>query len=297
MSYLPGRLGLDTVRIPHNSRHGFVWLERGSLGVESGCLFFSTSGFGNLPSGSYEIPHQSISTVLLGPGTTVSHDAFRLAYVNNTQILVVGSNGVRIYCAPPLHPDRSNIARCQAKAWADEDKRLLIARKMYTWRLGEIVPARNLDVLRGIEGNRIRSLYKKLAERYGIDWDGRDFDRANPNASDDANIAINHAATAMYAAGTIATYMTGAIPQLGFIHEASGKSFCLDIADLYRGEITIPVAFSAAKQLSECSDFNMERFIRQEIGRQITTKGLMDDMINKIKELFDGDDGFDNNKR
>lgn len=217
--------------------------------------------------------------------------------MNSTQILVTGVGGVRIYCAPPLMPDRSKVARNHATQWADTNRRLHLARKMYAWRLGEVLPARDLDILRGIEGSRMKSLYKLLAQKHGIDWERRDYDRGNPNASDDPNMAINHAATAMYAAATIATYIVGAIPQLGFIHEASGDAFCLDIADLYRDKVTIPVAFSAVRQLKDDPDLNIERHIRQEIGSRLKEKGLMDDMIDKIKELFDGYDGSDNNQR
>lgn len=297
MALLSGRLGLDTVRIPHNSRHGYVFLERGSLSVESGCLTFSTTGFSNLPAGTYELPHQSISTIILGPGTSISHDAFRIASVNSTQILITGSGGVRVYCAPPLMPDRSKVARNHATLWADPNRKLHIARKMYAWRLGEVFPARDLDILRGIEGSRMKSLYKLLAQKHGIEWDRREYDRNNPTASDDPNMAINHTATAMYAAGTIATYIVGAIPQLGFIHEASGDAFCLDIADLYRDKITIPIAFAAVRQLHNEPEFNIERHIRQEVGNRLKEKGLMDDMIDKIKELLDGDDSVDNDKR
>lgn len=297
MSILPGRLGLDTVRIPHSSRHGYIFLEKGSLSVESGSLTFSTAGFADLPAGLYELPHQSISTVILGPGTTISHDALRIANVNSTQILITGSGGVRIYCAPPLMPDRSKLARSHATQWADINQRLHIARRMYAWRLGEIVPARDLVILRGIEGSRMKAMYKLLADKHGIKWERREYDRSNPTSSDDPNLAINHAATAMYAASTIATYIVGAIPQLGFIHEASGDAFCLDIADLYRDKVTVPIAFAAVRKMNDDPELNIERHIRKEIGRQITTKGLMDDMINKIKELFDGDDGVDNNKR
>jgi CRISPR-associated protein Cas1 len=41
---------------------------------------------------------------------------------------------------------------------------------------------------------------------------------------------------------------TATIPQLGFIHEDSGQAFALDIADLFRDDITLTIAFSAAKE-------------------------------------------------
>ncbi len=75
---LVGRLGLAKARIPHSDRHGLVWLDRERLQVEDGCLRFVTAGGGELAAGDYQIPHQSVSIVLLGPGSSVTHDALRL---------------------------------------------------------------------------------------------------------------------------------------------------------------------------------------------------------------------------
>ena len=89
----------------------------------------------------------------------------------------------------------------------------------------------------------MRALYQTIAQQYGVEWKGRRYDRANPDAADLPNQAINHAATAVEAAASVAVTGVGALPQLGFIHEDSGVAFVLDIADLYRGEVTLPVAF------------------------------------------------------
>ena len=100
-------------------------------------------------------------------------------------------------------------------------------------------------MLRGIEGARVKAMYALTAQRYGIEWKGRHYDRADPNATDLPNQAINHAASAVEGAAAIAVAATATIPQLGFIHEDSGQSFVLDIADLFRDQVTIPCAFKA----------------------------------------------------
>jgi hypothetical protein len=95
-----------------------------------------------------------------------------------------GDDGVRAYTAPPLIPDRSGLARRQARVWSDADgTRLDIARRMYAWRLGEILPHTDIATLRGIEGARVKEMYKLQAQRFGIKWNGRRYDRANPNAA------------------------------------------------------------------------------------------------------------------
>lgn len=95
--------------------------------------------------------------VLLGPGSMVSHDALRLLARHNVALAAVGEDGVRIYTAPPLVPDSSALARAQALAWADaKGARMAVARRMYAWRLGEVLPHRDIAVLRGIEGSRVK---------------------------------------------------------------------------------------------------------------------------------------------
>ena len=204
-------------------------------------------GDGDLESGDYAIPFQIVSILLLGPGSTVSHDALRLCARHGTCLFAVGEDGVRAYTAPPLGPDHSAVARHQAIVWANTEERLAVARRLYAWRMSEVMPHRELEALRGIEGSRMRALYLTIAQQYGVVWKGRRYDRANPDAADVPNQAINHAATAVEAAAAVAVTGVGALPQLGFIHEDSGIAFVLDIADLYRGEVTLPVAFGAVR--------------------------------------------------
>ena len=261
-----GRLGIDTARIPHADRHGLIWLSRGHLLVEDGTLHFQTAGSGDLEPGDYAVPFQMVSILLLGPGSTVSHDALRLCARHGTCLIAIGEDGVRAYTAPPLGPDRSALARRQATLWADPDDRLALARLLYAWRMGEVLPHRELEALRGVEGARMRTLYQTIAQQYGVTWKGRRYDRANPNVADLPNQAINHAATAVEAAATVAVTGVGALPQLGFIHEDSGIAFVLDVADLYRSEVTLPVAFGAVRDHERNPSLSLERCVRRLAG-------------------------------
>ena len=290
---LPGRLGLETARIPHADRHGLLWLDRGNLSVEDGCLRFVTAG-GYLEPGDYQIPHQSVSMILLGPGSTISHDALRLLARHGTLMAAVGDGGVRLYTAPPLGPDRSALARRQAALWAEPGKRLDIARRMYAWRLGEVLPHRDIAVLRGIEGARMKATYKITAQRFGIQWRGRRYDRGKPDSADLPNQAINHAATAVQAGAAIAVTALSALPQLGFIHEDSDQAFVLDIADLFRDQITLPVAFGAARKVDgssarkvDGSSDTIDRIVRRDMAAAFRKEAVIPAMIDRIKELFD----------
>ena len=289
---LRGRLGLETARVPHADRHGLLWLSRGALTVRDGTLRFERQAGpdedSSLEAGEYGIPFQTLSMVLLGPGSTVSHDALRLMARHGTALVAVGEDGVRCYTAPPLAPDTSDIARRQMHAWGDPaGSRIVIARKMYALRLGEVLPHQSLDALRGIEGARMRRTYRNLAERYRIPWGGRRYDRANPLRADVPNQAINHASVAVTSAAVIAVTAVGAIPQLGFIHEHSGEAFALDVADLFRDTVLLPAAFRSAKAVMDNPNLGIERYTRRTTGEMLRTERVISKMIDRIKALFD----------
>ena len=111
----------------------------------------------------------------------MSHDALRLMARHGTALVAVGEDGVRCYTAPPLMPDASDVARRQMRAWGDPTgSRITIARKMYALRLGEVLPQQDISALRGVEGARMRQTYRLVAQRYGIDWRRRRYDRTDP---------------------------------------------------------------------------------------------------------------------
>lgn len=282
---LSGRLGLDKARIPHSDRHGLIWLDRGRLEVEDGCIRFISAG-GTLAAGNYQIPHQSVSIILLGPGSSVTHDALRILAAHGCALAAIGSGGVRFYTSPPLLPDTSAIARRQVTLWADPKHRMAVARQMYSIRFGEEVKARTIEMLRGMEGARLKRLYELIAQKYGVPWKGRRYDRANPNATDVPNQAINHAASAVEAAAAIAVASTAAIPQLGFVHEDSGQSFVLDVADLVRHDATLPIAFASAKKALKNPSENLERLVRTEAAEVFSREQVVAKLIDHIKALL-----------
>lgn len=279
-----GRLGLDKTRIPYSARNGLLWLDRGRLEVEAGCLRFITAG-GALEAGDYQIPQQAISIVLLGPGSSVTHDALRLLANHGTALAAIGEGGVRLYTAPPFMSGSSALARRQATLWAHPPSRIAVARRMYALRLGEVLVHRDIEVLRGIEGARVKEYYRKLAEEFGIEWKGRRYDRANPSAADVPNQAINHASSAMNAAAGIAVAATATIPQLGFIHEDSSTAWVLDIADLYREEATLRIAFGAVQEMAT-SKRTLEQLVRRRANAMFTGGDLIPSMIERIKTLL-----------
>ena len=148
-----------------------------------------------------------------------------------------------------------------------------------------LVNVRSFSTLRGQEGARIKRSYQLAAQRFGIPWNGRLYDRANPDASDTPNQALNHAATAMSAAATVAVASLAAIPQLGFIHEDSGQAFVLDIADLYRHDVTLEIAFGASQESLKSKE-PFERLVRRRAAKLLRQRAVIPSMIDKIKTLL-----------
>lgn len=287
---LLGRLGLETARIPHVDRHGLVWLERGRLYVEDGCVRFEAASSATLDAGDYAIPFQTVSVILIGPGSSVTHDALRLLTRHGTILVAVGTGGTRVYTAQPFGPDDSRLARRQARLWADPDTRVDIARRMFAWRFDEVLPHQDPAVLRGIEGARIKQSYQLLADRHRIPWKGRRYDRSAPETADLPNQAINHAVTCVEAAAAIAVAATATIPQLGFVHEDSSQAFVLDISDLVRTTITVPLAFATARACLDNPTLVLEREIRRRASEAFRKEKLVDSLIERIKSLFEASD-------
>lgn len=292
MGWLKGRLGLSTARIPQADRHGMLWLSRGKLFVEDGCVKFVSAGSDEMEPGLYDIPFQGVSFFLIAPGVTITHDTFRLVTRHGTGLLFVGEDGVRCYamCAP-WGADDSKWARKQVRLWADEAARVEVARRLFALRMGVVPRQRDLNALRGAEASRARKAYETYAQQFGVPWDGRRYDAQNPEDADLINQAINHASSAVRAAAMVAVGVTSTIPQLGFIHESSAQAFTLDIADLYREEIVLHVAFSAFRHHAQRPGTKIERVTRRMVGEHLRVNKTIPEMIDRIQELLDADFG------
>ena len=149
-----------------------------------------------------------------------------------------------------------------------------------------MLPQQDINALRGVEGARMRRTYQLVAQRYGIEWKRRRYDRADPLWADIPNQAINHASVAVTSAAVVAVTSIGAIPQLGFIHEHSGEAFALDIADLFRDTILLPAAFQSAGEVMDRPGLNIERHTRRTTGELLRKERVISKMIDRIKTLF-----------
>jgi len=232
------------------------------------------------------VPAAMIAVMLLGPGTRVTHGAIRLLADSGTAVCWVGEQGVRLYAAG-LGPSRgAGLLHRQAWLVTRPKERLAVARTMYGMRFpGEDVSQATMQQLRGREGTRIRKLYRQHSHRTGIPWDGRVYKAGDPFAAgDDLNRLLSAANAALYGICHAVIVGLGASPGLGFVHTGNAISFVLDIADLYKAEYTIPLAFDlTAKGLTE------ERDARIALRDKIAETKLLSRIVRDVKALLTPD--------
>lgn len=193
------------------------------------------------------IPVGAIACIMLEPGTRVSHAAIHLASVVGTLLVWVGESGVRLYASGQPGGARADRLLYQAKLALDDDLRLKIVRKMYEVRFGERSPTRrSVEQLRGIEGARVRAIYKGLAQQYGVNWRARKYDQKQWDAADIPNRCLSAATSCLYGITEAAVLAAGYAPAVGFIHTGKPLSFVYDVADLYKFETVVPLAFRIA---------------------------------------------------
>jgi CRISP-associated protein Cas1 len=273
------------LKLPVRNRLSFFYVERGSLAVIDGCLVLTD----NEDNTQYEVPARATTAILVGPGTTVTTEAMRLAAAYGVLVQWVGEHGVRCYAAGRPWADSTEWLEKQVRAYTDERATLRVARAMFFRRFGVRMERRSIDELRGLEGARVREMYKLLAQQFGIPWSGRRYVRGNPFGETDApNLAINVANTCLYGLVETAVNATGASPALGFIHHGSQLSFVLDIADLYKLELMVPLAFRvvAAKGKSTWAWPGLEGDVRRSARDLFRTEKLLERVVKDIMEVI-----------
>ncbi|MDR0483584.1 MAG: type I-E CRISPR-associated endonuclease Cas1e [Cellulomonadaceae bacterium] len=222
-------------------RLSFVYLERCKINRDASAITATDE------RGTVHIPAATLGALLLGPGTTVTQQAMVLVAESGSTVVWVGERGVRYYAHGRSLAKSSRLLEAQANLVTRRSSRLSVARKMYALRFpDEDVAGLTMQQLRGREGARVRRVYRSESQRTGVPWNGRDYRPDDYFASDPVNQAISAATTCLYGIVHAVVVALGCSPGLGFVHTGHERSFVYDLADLYKAEIAIPVAFEAA---------------------------------------------------
>ncbi|MGE4504414.1 MAG: type I-E CRISPR-associated endonuclease Cas1e [Desulfovibrionaceae bacterium] len=264
--------------LPIKERTSVLFLERGRLDVLDGAfVLVDQAGVRT------HVPVGSVACLMLEPGTRVSHAAVTLAARVGCLLVWVGEAGVRLYASGQPGGARSDKLLYQAALALDEQARLKVARRMFEVRFGEPAPERrSVEQLRGIEGARVRAMYKLLARQSGVSWKGRRYDPKDWASGDAANRCLSSATACLYGVTEAAVLAAGYAPAIGFVHSGKPLSFVYDIADLFKFETVVPQAFAVARRPGPDLEGQVRRRCRDSFRR---TK-LLQRIIPAIEDVL-----------
>lgn len=273
-----------------HDRITFIYLEHCTINREDSAVKVTDM------DGDVLIPAAAIMVLLLGPGINITHRAVELIGDMGISIVWVGEHGVRYYAHGRALNSHTGLLLKQAEMVTNTRKHAEVVRKMYQMRFpNEDVSDLTIQQLRGREGSRIRSIYKASSEKWGVKWDGRDYDADNFDASDNVNKALSSGNACLYGLAYAVIVSLGCSAGLGFVHVGHECSFAYDIADLYKAEITIPIAFemAAKEDTTKSSAFEFGGKVRRRIRDEMVKRKLLVRMVHDIKYLLEDENEVD----
>lgn len=227
-------------------KYPFLYLEHGRLEIDDSSIKWIDATNNVVP-----LPVATLNALLLGPGTTVTHDAVRTAAAANCAICWVGADSLLFYSAGFLPTADTRNLKKQIELSADPKKSIEVARRMFARRFPDAdLTGKTQQELMGMEGNRVRALYQTKAEQYQVGWKGRSFTPGKFEVSDLTNQILTSTNAALYGVLCSATHSLGYSPHIGFIHSGSPLPFIYDMADLYKAELCIDLAFHLTRELA-----------------------------------------------
>lgn len=273
-----GMIRPDLQALPQvKDRMTFLYLEHCTLERQDGAITVTDE------NGVVHIPAAAISVLLLGPGTRVTHRAMELMGDTGVGAVWVGEHGVRYYAHGRPLTTRANLLIRQAELVSNTRKHLEVVRKMYQLRFpDENVAHLTMQQLRGREGSRVRNVYRAYAKETGVAWSGRVYNPDDFSSGDAVNQALSAGHACLYGLAHAVIVALGCAPGLGFIHVGHERSFVYDIADLYKSEITIPIAFQTAAEAPE----DLPAIVRRRVRDAMVSAKILERMVHDIRWLL-----------
>ena len=263
-----------------SDRLTFLYLEHCQLNREDSAILVRDE------RGTVRIPAAAITVLLLGPGTTVTHRAIELIGDAGVGIVWVGEHEVRYYASGRPLTHRSHLLIKQAQLVSNQRSHLMVVRKMYQLRFpDEDVSGLTTQQLRGREGSRIRKAYRMAAKEWNIPWNGREYDPDHFSSGTPINQALSAGHACLYGLAHAVIMALGCAPGLGFIHVGHERSFVYDIADLYKAELTIPIAFELVAKKPD----DLPGAVRRRVRDEMASMRLLERMVRDIRFLLTDD--------
>ena len=122
-------------------------------------------------------------------------------------------------------------------------------------------------------------------------WDKRAYDPDDYEGSNEINQALSAAHTCLYGLAHAAIVALGCSPGLGFVHTGHERSFVYDVADLYKAETSIPVAFEVVAREPD----DVGSAVRRAMRDAVYDLSLLKRMARDIRWLLggEGEEGAD----
>ncbi|MSQ22448.1 MAG: type I-E CRISPR-associated endonuclease Cas1 [Dehalococcoidia bacterium] len=233
--------------------------------------------------GKTPVPCASLTALILGPGTTITHAAIHTLADSGCLVLWAGENGVRFYAQGMGETRSARNLLHQARLWANPTTRLEVVMRMYRIRFKDPLPdGLTLQQIRGKEGIRVREAYARASRETGVTWTGRSYQRQQWASADPVNRALSAANSCLYGICHAAIVSAGYSPALGFVHTGKLLSFVYDVADLYKADVSIPLAFRAAAEAPQ----ELERWVRRACRDLFYQERLLARMVPDIQRLL-----------
>jgi len=272
---------LDTLAMAKD-RWTPLYLEHGRLVVDDSSIKW-LSAQGDVVA----IPAATLSALIIGPGTNVSHAAIKALADCNTPTFWMGEDGLRFYSFGITPNHANSMARKHATIWANKEQHDEVARRMFRFRFEDVeVDSASVQQLRGMEGKRVKREYARLGVEFGVTWKGRNYNQQKWELADGINKALSAANSSLYALTAAVCCSMGYLPQLGFVHDAGTLPFIYDVADLYKHETSWPAAFNAIAQNNSDDGTLTRELLKQRIEQTKILQRMPRDLA-KLME-FDG---------
>ncbi len=267
-------------------KYPFLYLERGRLEIDDSSIKWIDADNNVVP-----LPVATLNALLLGPGTTVTHDAVKTAVSANCSICWVGEDSLLFYAAGFLPTaDTRNLKR-QIELASDTQKSLDVARRLFARRFPDAeLQGKSLQEMMGMEGYRVRALYQQKAEEYQVGWKGRQFTPGKFELGDVTNQVLTSTNAALYGILCSAVHSMGYSPHIGFIHSGSPLPFIYDLADLYKEHLCIDLAFSLTRDLAG-------RYDKHKVSAAFRQRVIEIELLTKVGEDIQGMFGGSNARR
>lgn len=262
-------------------KYPFLYLERGRLEIDGNSVKWI-----DCENNVIRLPIATINTILLGPGTSITHEAVKVMSAANCSISWVGEDSLLFYAVGQTPTADTRNIRLQMRAACNEKTAVEVARRMYARRFPKAdLIGKALKEMMGMEGYRVRELYEAKAKEYKVGWKGRSFIPGKFEIGDLTNQILSSLNAALYGILSSAIHAMGYSPHIGFIHSGSPLPFVYDMADLYKENLCIDLAFSLTYAMG--GQYNKYR-VSAEFRKRVIEMDLLAQIGPDIEEMIKG---------